>query len=280
MPNTLPFEYFFQRIFEYPNRVAERDDALRRLALEQADVKKYKTWLDETVVDESKVSKNLANALLEIDQLKNSMGFGMDPWEKYWTTKLPRINVNHTHNEFDETYNIDVRNYYCIYDPNTPTFSGKGFDDIALNCLLFVQKNVVYDSDFSTYKLNDYWGRSYQTLFKKKGDCDDGSILLANILVKSGIPYWRVRINVGPVNGAVHAYVSYCRTTDNNWVVLDWCYWPNQLAIKDRPTHADERNYIDPARNFLVAFSWDMKYCYGREDTIPLAPKDLFQVNV
>jgi hypothetical protein len=56
---------------------------------------------------------------------------------------------------------------------------------------------------------------------------------MANIMLRSGIPYYRIRLNAGNVNGGGHAYVTYCRETDNQFVVLDWCYYPNNLLIRD-----------------------------------------------
>jgi predicted transglutaminase-like cysteine proteinase len=192
------------------------------------------------------------------------------------TSKRPKIQRNYSRFETDGQYSIDVRNFFQINDANTPVVTGKTNDDKALAALRTVRGRVAYNSDKSTYTQDEYWAYAYQTLTRAKGDCEDGAILLANILIKSGVPYWRVRLNAGSVNGGGHAYVTYCRETDNEFVVLDWCYWPNDMAISLRPTHREERNYMNTEKNFYVWFSWDMKYVYG-EEKLPTAAKKMFE---
>ena len=111
-------------------------------------------------------------------------------------------------------------------------------------------------------------------MFHKAGDCEDGAILLSNVLVKSGIPYYRVRVCAGSVNGGGHAYCVYCRETDNEWVVLDWCYWPNDLPVAQRKKHRDEPNYASPDGNYYVWFSWDLKNVYAKEALPDVALRD------
>lgn len=192
------------------------------------------------------------------------------------TNKRPKTQISYSRFETDGQYSIDVRDFYQVLDNNTPIATGKSYDEIALNALKIVRGRITYNSDKSVYAKDEYWAYSYQTLGRGQGDCEDGAILLANILVKSGVPYWRVRLNAGNVNGGGHAYVTYCRETDNEFVVLDWCYWPNNLPVKDRPTHKDERNYMDSARNFYVWFSWDLKNIYAKEE-LPTAAKEMFR---
>ena len=48
--------------------------------------------------------------------------------------------------------------------------------------LRFVQKNIIYESDFVTKKLNEYWRFPVETLVDKQGDCEDTSVLFASIM--------------------------------------------------------------------------------------------------
>ena len=195
----------------------------------------------------------------------NILKNGNDELEYYLNSKYPKVDRLYLRHETDGTYQIDVRNYFQVNDSTLPKFTGKSFDDVALKSLKWVIDNITYTPDANEYKENEYWAYPYQTLKNRFGDCEDGAILLANIMVSSGIPYYRVRLNAGSVKGGGHAYVSYCRETDNQWVVLDWCYWANKKPIKDRPTHKEERNYIDTERNYYVWFSWNMKYTFGEQ---------------
>lgn len=195
-----------------------------------------------------------------------------DPMETFWNNRYPKINRNYSRQESDGSYSIDVRNFFQPYDFNIPTVSGATFDEKALNALKYVISNIKYTSDKTSYGFDEYWAYPYQTLKRKVGDCEDGAILMANIMLRSGIPYWRIRLNAGSVNGGGHAYVTYCRETDNQFVVLDWCYWKNTLPIKDRKLHSQEQNYDNEAQNYYIWFSWNLKYVFGKMQTMKGSP--------
>lgn len=191
------------------------------------------------------------------------------------TNKRPKTKVSYLRYETDGQYDIDVRNFYQYIDDNLPVATGDTNDLKALGALNLTRQIMTYVSDDSAYGKNEYWAYAYQSLKRKRGDCEDGAILMANIMLKSGIPYWRVRLNAGSVKGGGHAYVTYCRETDNEWVVCDWCYWPNSKPMSQRPTHKEERNYMDAERNFYVWFSWDAKNIYASEK-LPAVAKEQF----
>ena len=67
----------------------------------------------------------------------------------------------------------------------------------------------------------DNWQSPEETEMMKKGDCEDGAILIANMMLMSGVPYWRIRLNAGDVQGGGHAWVTYLRESDNQWIILD-----------------------------------------------------------
>ena len=182
--------------------------------------------------------------------------------EDYYNNKYPKENLTYVRQETDGQYQVDLRNFITENDNSIPTVEGITDDDKALKGLSYVYKNITYIPDKTEYKLNEYWAYPYQTLKHKKGDCEDGAILLYNILLKSGIPYWKLRLTAGFVklNGSKvgHAYLNYYCEDSDKWVVLDWCYWPNLMAIKDRADYKDEEKYLD------VWFSWNQKYCFSK----------------
>ena len=200
-----------------------------------------------------------------------------EKWETYWNNRRPKINQVYKRQETDGTYEIDVRNYFMPFDVNIPIVEGKTNDEKALNALKLVISTIKYTPDKEDYGYDEYWAYPYQTLKRKKGDCEDGAILIANILIRSNVPYWRIRLNAGSVKGGGHCYATYCRETDNQWVILDWCYWANLTPIKDRKKHSDEQNYSDKSRNFYIWFSWNQKYCFGNMDTMASMPKRRFK---
>jgi transglutaminase-like putative cysteine protease len=180
-----------------------------------------------------------------------------DPNEVFWNNKYPKADITYRRKEADKWYNIDVRNYFQEFDSVIPIVSGVNLDEKALNALIWVHDHTKYAKDNEEYGFDEFWAYPYQTIVHKKGDCEDGSILLANILLRSGVPYWRIRLNVGEVKGGRHCYVTYCREFDNRFVVLDWCYNFNSKPISGRLKHSEERNY------YGVEFSWNQKHSFS-----------------
>lgn len=196
------------------------------------------------------------------DQIAN-LTKSKNPMEDHYNNKYPKKNMVYLRHETDGDYKIDVRNFFQLEDHKIPVVNGETDDDKALNAVDWVIKNIKYVSDKSeeTYKQTEYWAYPYQTLFHGQGDCEDGAILLANIMVKSGIPYWKVRVTAGTVKGGGHAFVTYYHEEKDRWVVLDWCYWPNKLKIEERKDYKEETNYYDVWFSFnkLYAFSTGTK---------------------
>jgi predicted transglutaminase-like cysteine proteinase len=112
------------------------------------------------------------------------------------------------------------------------------------------------------YKHNEYWAFGYETLNSKRGDCEDGAILLYDILRFNGIPAWKIRLTAGfvdePSTGKKlgHAYVNYFCEENDFWIVLDWCYYPTQGEIKVRKDYKQEGLYHDVWFSFNEEYSW------------------------
>lgn len=180
--------------------------------------------------------------------------------EDYYNNKYPKVELSRRRTGKYGSYNIDLRNFIQDKDLLLPTFEGTD-DEKAYKALKWMLDNITYVGDSKNYKQTEYWAYGYQTIKRKTGDCEDGAILLNNILLKSGVPYWKLRLTAGNVklgNKKVgHAYLVYYCEDVARWVVLDWCYWPDLLDIKERLDYKDENKYLD------VWFSWNKKYCYS-----------------
>lgn len=181
--------------------------------------------------------------------------------EEETNNKYPKSDVTYSRQETDGSYEIDVRNYINEFDHSLPLVEGQDDDQKALNGLKWVIKNIKYVPDKNSYGYPEYWAYSYQTLKRKAGDCEDGSILLYNILLKSGVPYWKIRISAGSTSYGGHAYVTYYYELGDRWVVLDWCYFPNETLIKDRADYKDNKLYEG------IWFSFNKKYSYALSGT-------------
>jgi len=197
--------------------------------------------------------------------------------EKYWNNHYPKKEIFYAGRSFpinpSKRFEIDVRHFFTLTQPLIELavkekLNSGSFDARALKCLKWVKANFAYASDESVFGSSEYWSFAAEALYSKKGDCDSGAILLACLMLASGIPYWRIRLNAGAVKGGNHAYLTYCRETDNEFVVLDWCYWYNSKAIADRLLHKDESDY------YGIWFSWNQKYSFGAMNTMAGMPND------
>ena len=145
--------------------------------------------------------------------------------EKFWNNKRPQTSWRHkarplfekTEGTWDKVnINVDPRIFFTN-DNTLSTFQTVSFDERASKCLNWVASNITYTPD----KEGEFWQFAYETQKRKLGDCEDGAILMANMMLMSGIPYWRIRLNCGEVQGGGHAYVTYLRELDNEWYVMD-----------------------------------------------------------
>jgi len=223
----------------------------------------------------------------QIEQLNKQLN-PIDEQEEYWNNKRPKQNITYSGrclpNQTDRTFETDVRIFFTPYDNQLREIVNKNWtgigkpiegsnDEKALKCLKWVRKNFKYESDKSVTGLSEFWMFPFEALKYGKGDCDDGSILLANLMLCSGIPYYRIRLNCGDVKAGAkkegHCFVTYCRETDNQFVVLDWC-WYKDIPISQRKLHQDEKDY------YGCWFSWNQKYAFGEMQTMAKMDKRRF----
>jgi len=150
--------------------------------------------------------------------------------------------------------NMNVIRFFNEHNDTVPTVEGINNDFKANNALKHVAKNITYTSD-----AKENWQWADETVERKLGDCEDGAILMANIMIKSGIPYWRIRLNAGDVKGGGHAYVTYLRETDNTWYILDWCYWYNE-------SEKIKKTWKTASKYFGIWFSWNTRYGFQKDE--------------
>jgi len=197
-------------------------------------------------------------------------------YERYFNNKYPKEIIFYKGRFIKNfgMYDIDIRNFFT--NPNVEElkkivkdFNGSD-DDKALLCQKWIFNNIKYVPDKSQVGLNEYWMYPSETLKTRKGDCDDGAILMANLMVSSGIPYWKIRINAGNVfdrNNKLmggHAYVTYYCEEKNKWVALDWCYYADtNVKIINKPDYKLSILY----GKGKVWFSFNKKYSFTKSNT-------------
>jgi predicted transglutaminase-like cysteine proteinase len=188
-----------------------------------------------------------------------------NPLEDYYNKKYPQTSRKYSKKFLNEEFSIDVRCFLGNYNNSElPTLKSDSEAKLVIDALKWVVKNLSYKSDALTTGLNEYWNFSFESIQKDVGDCEDGAILLYDILRKNGVPAWKLRINAGwavnPWNGNTngHAYLTYFSEEFSKWVALDWCYFPNIDEMKDQPVYKDISFYGD------IWFSFNESFCWGK----------------
>lgn len=250
---NLSLKIWLESIKEYPSLKKKHEELV---LLSETSEKEKIEFQNRLLV----IEKLLKEANAERDKHKNEQ-------ELKWhlTTKHTRADISYERIETDGAYKADVRSFFM---PNYsyPHLKGKNHDETALNCLSWIMKNIKYIPDKKVYGYEEYWAMPYQVLKRREDDCDGGSVLLANLLLHNNVPFYRIRLNAGWVKNPTgsdkvgHAYVTYCRERDNQFVVLDWCFYQNSLPIEKRPLHKQQREYYN------IWWSTDSKFTYINTD--------------
>lgn len=196
--------------------------------------------------------------------------------EAYWHAKHPVKNIVYRGRPLPGggSYEMDVRNFLWPQDCVLQKIVAQAgllnatIDATAWACQKFVVDNIKYVADKKALKADEYWLFAPETWVRRRGDCEDGAILIASLLLNTLPPqaYWRVRLVAGWVQDKPdtrsygHCYVAYCRTTDNEWVTLDWCFYQDSnVLVHNKPLLKNRGQYGD------AWFSTTCDFAYSHE---------------
>jgi len=191
--------------------------------------------------------------------IRKLLGAFLGSKEDFWNSKYPKATVVLPLSYMPNIgfINVDVRAFFVNpHSLNLPFPTHLCDDQNALEALLWVIDHIKYTSDKSLFDVPEFWMLPSQTLHMRKGDCDDGAILLANLMLAAGIPYWKIRLTAGMVPAGGHAYVTYFCEEKDYWVTLDWCYYPNRKPVIERPDYKESPIYRE------VWFSFNQRYAF------------------
>lgn len=224
----------------------------------------------------------LAEELEIVEKLLHDAKNPRTDLENYWNNKYPSSTVTYRcqHTPNKGVYDLDVRWFFgntnvAEIQNVVKDWHNLSCDDKMLKCQKWVKDNITYKSDPVNYGLNEYWGDAVETLKFRTGDCDNGAILMANLALGCGVPYWRVRLTAGGVNNAhgdfmgYHAFLTYLPDSElskpvdeQNWVVCDWCYFTDVRPFNERPNYKDNILYAGS-----IWFSFNKKYAFSNRST-------------
>ncbi|MFC1534854.1 transglutaminase domain-containing protein [Thermodesulfobacteriota bacterium] len=144
----------------------------------------------------------------------------------------------------------------------------------------WVMRNIKYRSDKKQFNMNERWTLPMETLQRKKGDCEDGSILIMSLTVTAGVPIERLRL-YAPIAlpNWWHACVAYQRESDNEWVWVEWTVsrGHSQGPIDNRPTLTEVKMFL-PIGYFLEVTSLNpFKMNWLKDDELYERTKEIME---
>jgi hypothetical protein len=125
-------------------------------------------------------------------------------------------------------------------------------DDVKMEKIQrWVVDNIEYMTDEKQYGEEELWVPPVMLLKTKKGDCEDGAFLIMSLGLNAGVDPTRLRMYGGFVDagpGAAsggHGWVAYRRESDDEWVAVDFSYYPDLRPMDDRTPLRDDEKYVD-----------------------------------
>ena len=127
-------------------------------------------------------------------------------------------------------FELDIRNFFV----NPKCQELQFVKSMGINQIYAWVKGIIKSKPDKT----EFWQLPFETRARRIGDCEDKAILLANLLLASGIEYWRVRLNAGMTTVGSHCWVTWFNGED--CIPLDfischyeevWFTWHAQKAF-------------------------------------------------
>lgn len=159
----------------------------------------------------------------------------------------------------NSAYEADKVLCYQIVKANG--LKGSTHDISVRRCLDFVKRRIEYTSDTIQYKKLEYWATPDETWKSKKGDCEDGAILIYCLARACDVPLDRLFIGAGDVQGGGHAWVMYkSNRFPFVWYFLDWCFYPDMRNIGTRTAYILDKMKIllpKPSKYYSLWFMFN-----------------------
>jgi hypothetical protein len=115
----------------------------------------------------------------------------------------------------------------------------------------WVVEHIEYTTDKNQYGYEELWVPPVMTLQTMKGDCEDGAFLIMSLALNAGVDPSRLRMYGGFVDagrGAAsggHGWVAYRRELDDEWVAVDFSYYPDLRPMGKRLPLKEDLKYVD-----------------------------------
>lgn len=194
---------------------------------------------------------------------KDYSKFGPDYWNSKWK-KAPIIYTGRAlrGESYKKQIDVDVKAFIKDNDAilwHVITQIGlrkESPNETALAIQNFVCKFLKYKYDDIASECPEFWLFPFEAIQSEIGDCEDGAILIASLLINAGVPSWRVKVCAAQVMAdpvfapsdselGGHAYCIYLADRPESerkleWLILDWCYLQDpEVSIEEKPLARD-----------------------------------------
>jgi len=132
-----------------------------------------------------------------------------------------------------------------LQEEKLPSFAGTQ-DDVMIKILEWVHDNFTYEKDSVRFKVAEKWQTVTETLDFKRGDCEDGAILIYCLAWVNGVNPAQLKLVTGDVIGGGHCWVEYLSDeffNDDFWYPIDWCYYYTPNIFKYRKDITNHSKY-------------------------------------
>lgn len=199
----------------------------------------------------------------------------------YWDNKWAKDEVIYNGRALrgsSERIQVDVRNFVIANDYilsriiKENNLIGSTYNETAHRCQKFVVNTIKYVSDDEQNTCPEFWQFPFETLASKRADCEDGSILMASLMIVAGIPNYRVKVAAGyvqpeptaPQGG--HAYCIYLADMPNGeqeFVIMDWCYYEDSALPPCQKPLAKNGGYNGTYQDIWFTFNNEYSWSEG-----------------
>lgn len=202
----------------------------------------------------------------------------------YWNNKWKKevvIYAGRTLKNSNQPIEVDVKNFITTNDnilESYVNFNGlrkDTYNKTAHACQKFVFDFLTYTSDDVQSSCPEFWQFPFETISSKLGDCEDGAILMASLMIQAGIPSWRVKVVGGIVQQSPtapqggHAYCVYLADREDgtlDWEIHDWCYFEDSNTPTGCKPLAREGGYNQAYKE--IWFTFNNEYSWSNELTV------------
>ncbi|MFX1280847.1 MAG: DUF4332 domain-containing protein [Promethearchaeota archaeon] len=231
-----------------------------------------KKWIDNAKTlsgipekEEEEIDQEIVTSPPELIEIKPFVGDYGEYGVEYWNNKWEKAPIIYTARalrgeSYKKQIDADVKSFIKDNDAilwyviSQAKLHRETANETAWVIQKFVCDFLKYIGDDESVECPEFWQFPFESIQSEIGDCEDGAILIAGLLINAGIPSWRVKVVAAQVmtnplfpssEEGGHAYCIYLADRPESkrkleWVILDWCYLQDpEVPVEEKPLAGD-----------------------------------------